>query len=477
MAIRIQIRRDTASNWTTNNPILQAGEMGYDTTNKKFKVGIANDATSRWQVLPYINTTPAELLELVQDYLGDTLIGGTGIDLTYDDQGSNPGTLTIDVDTSVIANKTYVDTAINGISNTITTGYIPLALMGNAEGVAELDGDGYVPDSQLPPGITRDSELSSAISTEVTNRNTAISTAISNLIDSAPSTLDTLNELAAAINDDASFASTITTSLGTKLDTSTATATYVPKTEAAIDYYVTNNGMGSYSVNGIANGTLHFEKGKRYRIVVNASGHPFWIQTVSGAYSSGNVYSTGITNNGTDNGSILVELSQSAPEPSLFYACQYHPSMAGTIFVGNRAATAKAIADLSNVDNTSDANKPISTATQTALDLKSDERLQYISQSGTSRTVAATDLYKVIHTSSNSPVTITIPNDVGDTVFPIGSYFEIRQMGTGQVTVSVTSPATAVAADSGFKTRVQYSSIVAEKHSTNSWYITGDTTA
>ena len=38
-------------------------------------------------------------------------------------------------------------------------------------------------------------------------------TAISNLVASAPGTLDTLNELAAAINDDASFASTITTQL------------------------------------------------------------------------------------------------------------------------------------------------------------------------------------------------------------------------------------------------------------------------
>lgn len=474
MAIRIQIRRDTASNWTTNNPILQSGEMGYDITNKKFKVGIANDNTSRWQVLPYINTTPAELLELVQDYINDTLVEGTGINFTYNDTA---GTHTIDVDTSVIAEKTYVDTAVSGLSNTSAETYIPISLLGNVEGVAELDASGYVPDTQISPSITRDSELTSAISQEVTDRNTAISTAISNLLDSAPEALNTLNELAAAINDDASYASTITTALGTKLDTSTATATYVPKTEAAIDYYITNAGMGSYTVNGISNGTLHFEKGKRYRIVVNAPGHPFWIQTVSGAYSSENVYSTGITNNGTDNGSILVELSQSAPEPSLFYACQYHPSMAGTIFVGNRTATAKAIADLSNVDNTSDINKPISTATQAALDLKSDEKLQYISESGTARTVSSSDLYKIIHTSSGSNITITIPNDVGDVLFPIGSYFEIRQMGAGQVTVSVTSPATAVASDNGFKTRVQYSSIIAEKHATNSWYVTGDTTA
>jgi microcystin-dependent protein len=45
---------------------------------------------------------------------------------------------------------------------------------------------------------------------------TYVEDAISNLIDSAPSTLDTLNELAAALGDDENFATTITTSLGTK---------------------------------------------------------------------------------------------------------------------------------------------------------------------------------------------------------------------------------------------------------------------
>ena len=44
----------------------------------------------------------------------------------------------------------------------------------------------------------------------------AISTAISDLVDTAPSTLDTLNELAAALGDDANFASTVTTSLAGK---------------------------------------------------------------------------------------------------------------------------------------------------------------------------------------------------------------------------------------------------------------------
>jgi hypothetical protein len=52
-----------------------------------------------------------------------------------------------------------------------------------------------------------------------------VDTAISNLIDSAPGTLDTLNELAAALGDDPNFSTTITTSIATKLPLSGGTMT------------------------------------------------------------------------------------------------------------------------------------------------------------------------------------------------------------------------------------------------------------
>ncbi len=44
-------RRDTASNWTSNNTVLLAGEIGYETDTKKFKIG---DGTTAWQSLDYI---------------------------------------------------------------------------------------------------------------------------------------------------------------------------------------------------------------------------------------------------------------------------------------------------------------------------------------------------------------------------------------------------------------------------------------
>jgi hypothetical protein len=96
---------------------------------------------------------------------------------------------------------------------------------------------------------------------------------------------------------------------------------------------VTNSGSGSYTINGSANPTLSFIRGHRYVINVNAVGHPFWIQTVAGAYSAGNIYSTGVTNGGTDNGTIIFEVPFNAPQ--LYYVCQYHSSMNGSITVSD----------------------------------------------------------------------------------------------------------------------------------------------
>ena len=49
---------------------------------------------------------------------------------------------------------------------------------------------------------------------------TWVNTQIANVIDSAPGALDTLNELAAALGDDANYAGTVTTQLATKADVS-----------------------------------------------------------------------------------------------------------------------------------------------------------------------------------------------------------------------------------------------------------------
>lgn len=94
--------------------------------------------------------------------------------------------------------------------------------------------------------------------------------------------------------------------------------------------------------------------------------------------------------------------------------------------------------------------------------------------SGTTYTLSSSDLGKLIETTSSSSITVTIPSDPSDSAFPIGSSVEFRQMGTGRITFSPTSPATMVSTDSYTKTRGQYSSVVLEKRASNAWILAGD---
>lgn len=52
--ITIQVRRDTAANWTSQNNILALGEIGFETITNKFKIG---DGASAWPALSYYTQT------------------------------------------------------------------------------------------------------------------------------------------------------------------------------------------------------------------------------------------------------------------------------------------------------------------------------------------------------------------------------------------------------------------------------------
>src|ERR1017187_2307480 len=52
----LQLRRDPSSEWLVNNPILNAGEIGYETDTSLFKIG---NGTLSWAALPYAGTSTA----------------------------------------------------------------------------------------------------------------------------------------------------------------------------------------------------------------------------------------------------------------------------------------------------------------------------------------------------------------------------------------------------------------------------------
>ena len=143
----------------------------------------------------------------------------------------------------------------------------------------------------------------------------------------------------------------------------TTTATPIVKNEgssAGTTIVVTANGSSNYVVGGASNATIPVVRGATYTIQVSAVGHPFWIQTVSGAYSSGNIYSTGVTNNGTELGYITFQVPADAPN-TLYYVCQNHSAMAGSITVTGTANNSGKVLKVnalyvSNVDGTNNAD-------------------------------------------------------------------------------------------------------------------------
>ncbi len=50
MAVQIQLRRDTAANWTSANPTLALGEFGMETDTMYYKIG---DGATAWNSLSY----------------------------------------------------------------------------------------------------------------------------------------------------------------------------------------------------------------------------------------------------------------------------------------------------------------------------------------------------------------------------------------------------------------------------------------
>ena len=50
MAVQIQLRNDTAANWTSADPVLAQGEMGVEIDTRLFKIG---DGVTNWSELDY----------------------------------------------------------------------------------------------------------------------------------------------------------------------------------------------------------------------------------------------------------------------------------------------------------------------------------------------------------------------------------------------------------------------------------------
>ena len=106
----------------------------------------------------------------------------------------------------------------------------------------------------------------------------------------------------------------------------------------AVNYNVTNSGSVAYVFNGggfsnTNNPSLTLQRGKTYTFTLNVAGHPFFIKTVQETGTT-SAYNDGVTNNGASSGVLSFTVPANAPN-TLYYVCQFHTSMVGTITITN----------------------------------------------------------------------------------------------------------------------------------------------
>ncbi len=151
MAVRIQLRRDTAANWTSNNPVLRQGEIGIETDTYQMKVG---DGSSTWtQITQYMNVVPDGNLT-IQDYVPVSDIGAeNGVVGLSSSNAIIPGSSIIIEGTTANAYETTLTATDPTADRTITfpdaTGTVALA-----ENVAALSGATFTGNINIPTAIT-----------------------------------------------------------------------------------------------------------------------------------------------------------------------------------------------------------------------------------------------------------------------------------------------------------------------------------
>ena len=287
----------------------------------------------------------------------------------------------------------------NNIGNS-SGDFIPLNVLGQPSGPATLDADGnlIVPENKIiiegatadaheltiqAPDVTSDITINLPNAAGTLALTTDISTAVSNLVNSAPSTLDTLNELATALGNDANFSTTITTALGNKLDSSTATSTYAPiasPTFTGTVGGVTKSMVGLGNVDNTTDANKPVSTATQTALDLKANlASPTFTGTVSGITAT--MVGLGNVNNTTDANKPISTATQTALD--------LKANLASPTFTGTVSGINATMIGLGNVDNTSDVNKPVSTATQTALDLKAPLASPALTGTPTAPTAAA----------------------------------------------------------------------------------------
>lgn len=372
------IVQNTADVWTGANPILAANQIGIESDTLKMKVGNGLN----WNNILYATVTPSSVTNSLEDYI---LVSDRG----------NPG------------------------------------------GVASLNLDGLIPDSEIPSTIARDSELTTHISDTINIHGISDTSVLATQSDISTHNLDTTS-----VHGIADTSQLLTTSGGTVSNLTVTGNLTVQGTTTTVD-----------TANLEVTDSLIYLASEQFDTDVLDIG-------VFGAYGdiqSGHLH-TGLVRDASDG---KWKLISNATEPTSseldFSGVTYDTLKVGGIEVGNVSNT-----EIGYLDG-------VTSSIQSQLDAKAGSVTQFNQQSS-SYTLVLSDKDKVVEMSGGGTVTIPAESSVN---YPNGSSIEILQTGSSQVTIAGDTGVT-VNGTPGLKLRAQWSSVVLLKRSSDLWVLSGD---
>lgn len=198
MALKIQLRRDIAANWTANNPLLLNGEIGIETDTLKFKIG---NGSQKWNAIEFYAFKP----------------------------GSPNGVATLDSSGKVPLSQIPSFSSIQDLEAAITSAFNSKTTTNIAEGTNLY----FTPARAITAGQTAFDPIGSANQAVTTAANNTAAK-INDLINSAPGTLNTLSELATALGNSPDTITNLTTSVGLKAPLASPALTGVPTAPTAV---------------------------------------------------------------------------------------------------------------------------------------------------------------------------------------------------------------------------------------------------
>jgi|688.fasta_scaffold403343_1 hypothetical protein len=426
MATRMQQRRGTAQQWTTANPTLGAGEIGFETDTNKFKIG---NGSSNWAALSYFANT-AGLEALLNDGAPAALNTLNEIAAAINDDPAFFTTIATNLSTH------ESDTSVHGIADTsvlATFSYVTDAIASVTGEYSDLAGTGLAWNSG-----TNSLEIDNTVATET-------------YADGAVTTHNSATANVHGIADTSILATT----------TNVSTAQTAAETTAS--GYVTTHNSATTNVHGIADTSI---------LVTTTGTQTLTNKTITSPVGLAKAdVGLGNVDNTADASKPVSTAQATAIQTAKTEAIADATSQVNAILAGAPAALntldelAAALGDDANFAST----------VTTSLGLKVDS-LTPITQKTASYTLSTLNHRDdLIEMGSASALTLTIPLNA-TIAYPVGTSIDILQTGAGQVTIAGTAGVT-VNATPGLKLRTQWSSCTLFKRAENTWVVYGDLTA